>query len=116
MEPSASSAAGYGWLNKTAEVYNDILDMRVNARIPGNSKAAEIVSDAIKGPMDYNGIKDLRSYIGEMTPQQMVAQGLNPTEMKRIYGALTQDLGDVIEQGGGAAAFSAWKQANTLAL
>jgi hypothetical protein len=56
----------------------------------------------------------LRSFLGEKTPMELASQGLAPTEVKRIYGAMTKDLGTVVREAGGPEAFTAWKEANAL--
>jgi hypothetical protein len=53
--------------------------------------------------------------LGETTPQELVAQGINPVEAKRLYGALTKDLTSIITQAGGEGAHAAWREANALA-
>lgn len=102
-------------LTHTAGAVDEIIAMRVRSRIPGGSKAADTVLDAIRGPMDYEGIKGLRTFLGERTPQEMIASGINPIEHKRIYAALTKDLENVVREAGGADALFAWRHANTLA-
>ena len=102
-------------LVNTANEVQSIIRERVNARIPGGSKAADTVMQAIQGPMDYEGIKRLRTYVGERTPQDLAISGINPVENKRIYGALTKDLGNVVREGGGDQAFAAWQEANAIA-
>lgn len=104
-------------LTATAETVADIMASRAQSRIPGASKAVERVLPAVQDPagMDYQGAKGLRSFLGETTPQELVAQGINPVEAKRLYGALTKDLGQIITQAGGEGAHAAWREANTLA-
>ena len=102
-------------LNNTANTVAQIIAERANARIPGGSKAADIAMQAIQSPMDYEGIKRLRSYLGEKTPQTLIAEGINPIEAKRIYGALTEDLKVVIGEAGGPQALAAWQEANVMA-
>ncbi len=63
----------------------------------------------------YPGVKGLRSFIGEKSPQQLVAEGLSPSETKRIYGALTEDLRTAAHAAGGERAVEAWESANALA-
>jgi hypothetical protein len=101
-------------LTNTAEIVQGIIDRRSNARIPGTSKAADIVIDAIKGPMDYEGIKNLRTYVGQLTPMEMTQQGINAQELRAIYGGLTRDLENVIGGAGGPDALRAWQEANAL--
>jgi hypothetical protein len=67
------------------------------------------------GEMGYEGLKRLRSFVGERSPQELVAQGINAIENKRIYAALTQDLQNVIREAGGDAALAKWQEANALA-
>lgn len=102
-------------LENTANEVAKILGERANARIMGNSKAAESVLEAIKSPMDYEGIKRLRSSLGEKTPMELATSGINPVENKRIYSALTKDLGNVVLHGGQEGAFPAWQEANAIA-
>jgi hypothetical protein len=104
-------------LNNTAEMVGQIMAERTQARIPGQSKAVQTVFDAVQDPrgMDYAGTKGLRSFLGEKTPQQMVAEGISPIEHKRLYGALSKDLENIAQHAGGEAGLSAWQEANTLA-
>lgn len=103
-------------LSATAKAAQAILDRRAASRIPGKSATVEIVQDAIdaSGGLTYQGIKGLRSYIGEMTPQEIVAQGLRAGEVKQLYAALTKDLRDAVTAGGGPEALMAFNRANTV--
>jgi hypothetical protein len=125
-------------LTNTAELVKEMRTTRANARIPGSSKAVDLVSGAVRSPLDdvppelmagivrrnpelaqppgmnYAGIKDLRTYLRSKTPQQLITEGIDPTEAKRILGALTKDLGNVVRQSS-PEAFGAWQEANALA-
>jgi len=103
------------WLMNTGEEVKNIIAERANARIPGTSRAADQVLEALRSPMDYEGLQRLRSYVGEQTPEQLVASGINPRENKRIYTALTKDLRDVVSFAGGDQALAKWEEANALA-
>jgi hypothetical protein len=94
----------------------EIMAERTAARIPGRSKAVETVFDAVQDPagMDYAGTKGLRSFLGEKSPQELAVSGLAPTEVKRLYGALTKDLGAVVRESS-PEAFGKWQEANALA-
>jgi hypothetical protein len=103
-------------LTNTRALVEQLDAERARALIPGYSKAADVVRQAVHAPgMGYEGLKTLRSFMGEKTPQELVASGINPAESKRIYAALTKDLQSVIREAGGDAALSAWKEANALA-
>lgn len=107
-------------LSATAALAKELTDARAASKIPGSSAAVNIVKDAIETPggMTYSQIKGLRSYLGELTPPEMVAQGLKRAEVKRLYGALTQDLETAVENAGahvgGNPAVAAFQKANSV--
>ena len=94
-----------------------IMADRMQGRLPGKSAAVETVRQALQDPtgMDYGGTKLLRTSMGEKTPQELAVSGISPTEHKRLYRAMTQDLGNVVRASGGDAAFGKWQEANALA-
>ncbi len=101
-------------LASTQKAVSDIVARRQNARIPGDSAAVKIVQDAAgdANGLTYQGIKDLRSYLGEMTPQEMAAAGLSGKEVRQLYGALTDDLRLSVQKSGGNDALIAFDKAN----
>ena len=103
-------------LDNTRDMIGQIMAERTGARIPGQSKAVQTVFDAVQDPrgMDYAGTKGLRSFLGEKSSMELASQGLAPTEVKRIYGAMTKDLGNVVREAGGPEAFGKWQEANAL--
>ena len=103
-------------LDNTRAMVGEIMAERTAARIPGRSKAVETVFDAVQDPagMDYKGTKGLRSFLGEKSPQELAVSGLAPTEVKRLYGALTKDLSAVVRESS-PEAFGKWQEANALA-
>lgn len=103
-------------LENTASEISKIMAERANAKIPGKSGAISALMDAVQSDgLNYTGIKDLRSFLGEKSPQELIASGINPKEAKRLYGPLTKDLETVVEQAGGEVALAKWKEANSLA-
>jgi hypothetical protein len=60
--------------------------------------------------MNYQGIKDLRSHIGEQFNRP--PEGMSRTELERIYGALSEDLRSSVQAAGGEQALSAFERAN----
>jgi hypothetical protein len=103
-------------LSNTRGIIAEIAARRQNAAIPGESKAINALLDAVQRPggMNYQGIKDLRTFLGEMTPQEMVASGINAKESKQLYGALSKDLKASVEAAGGDRASALFERANSL--
>ena len=111
IDPSITSS-----LSATQKAIAGIESKRANAMIPGESAAINVVKKAAQAPngLNYQGVKDLRSYLGEMTPQEMAASGLKDAEIKQLYGALTEDLKAATAKAGGAEALQAFNRANDL--
>lgn len=104
-----------GPLNKTAEEVSKIMAERANAKIGGKSGAVNTVLPAIQSDgMNYEGAKALRSFLGERTPQELIAEGINPKEARRLYKALSGDLEEIVTTAGGDQAKQLWKEANAL--
>ena len=101
-------------LHATQNVVSDIMAKRANARIGGTSRAVDEVRDAIADPdgLNYSGIKDLRTHLRDMTPDEMVAKGISQAEAKRIYGGLTEDMRGTVLDAGGPDGLSAFDKAN----
>ncbi len=114
---NAVSLSARADLNNTRTVIADIAAKRQNAQIPGNSKAVDIVLDAVQSPngLNYSGVKDLRTYLGELLEKpQMLPADIRQSELKQIYGALTKDLENVVRVAGGTRGEHLWKRANSL--
>lgn len=103
-------------LTATAQAVDTILARRAASKIPGESAAVKTVSDALATPggLNYEGIKGLRTFLGEMTPEELVSQGLRGAEVKQIYGALTTDLRAAALNAGGEKAVTAFDKANRI--
>lgn len=105
-------------LSATAKVAADISARRANAALP-ESGSVKLIQHAInqKDGLNYQGIKDLRTNIGEMldNPQSITASGFSEGELKRIYGGLTDDLKSAVVRAGGEKASRAFGEANQLA-
>ncbi|MGV2975688.1 hypothetical protein AB1P65_09545 [Roseibium alexandrii] len=106
-------------LESTKRVADSITAKRLNADLPGSSKAVEMIRKAADNPqgLNYEGIKTLRTSVGEVlnNPQQLAASKMSEGELKQIYGALTQDLERSVGKSGGKKAMDAWRSANTFA-
>jgi hypothetical protein len=106
-------------LSETSRTVGEILSRRDNAKIAGNSQAVQLVQRAIeaKEGLNYEGIKNLRTAIGEFVddPAKIAASGVSEKEIKSIYGALTDDLRTAVKRSGGDEALAAFEKANTFA-
>lgn len=101
-------------LANTSDTVSKILAKRQNARIPGDSKAVNQVLEAIQSEgLNYQGVKDLRTNLGEMLKSSVLPEGMSGAELKQIYGALTEDLKTVVGQAGGDKALKAFNRANS---
>jgi hypothetical protein len=102
-------------LHATLEAVSEIAAKRAAAKIQGKSAAVDAVLPAVQSEgMSYQGLKDLRSFIGEMTPQEMIAKNISKKEADRLYGALSEDLKGTILDAGGPQALTAFEKANTV--
>jgi hypothetical protein len=103
-------------LAETAKVAADIAARRTNANLAGQSKALGEIEQAISAPggMNYQGIKDLRTAIGEKMNSGILPEGMSGAELKRIYGALTTDLKNVVGAAGGQRGVQLFERANAL--
>jgi hypothetical protein len=101
-------------LNATQGMVATIAAERSNAALSGGGKAAEFVLEAVQRPggLNYEGLKTLRTNVGEMLKGGILPEGVSQGELKRIYGALSDDLGAAVKNAGGAKAEAAWERAN----
>ena len=106
-------------LSSTSKVASDIMARRQNAQMAGSSKAVDLVKQALqaKDGLNYQGIKDLRTSIGELLddPMKLAGTDISGGELKRIYGALSDDLRNAVARSGGEKASKAFDVANTFA-
>jgi hypothetical protein len=102
-------------LATTRSAAQSILSRRANAAITEPSQAVKRIEDAVTTPggLNYQGVKDLRTYIGDLTPQELAVQGVAPKEVQAIYKALSEDLRKSVLNSGGTKALAAWERANT---
>lgn len=106
-------------LSSTMKVANDIAARRLNMKASAPSRAVRLVQNALNDPqgLNYQGIKDLRSSIGELLddPMRLSASGMDGSELKQIYGGLSEDLRGVVAKAGGEKASKAFNEANSYA-
>lgn len=102
-------------LNSTKQTVFDIVSRRANMGDETAGKAADFVSGSIlnkPGGLNYQGVKDLRTRIGEMLNGGILPEGWSQGELKRLYGSLTDDLGAAVKAAGGPRASAAFERAN----
>lgn len=102
-------------LNATRTAAADIVARRSNATLKGEGGAVQQVLDAVTAPggLNYQGIKDLRSAIGEQLNGGILPADISQKELKTIYGALSDDLASSVRNAGGPQAAAAFERANT---
>jgi hypothetical protein len=101
-------------LNRTLDTIADIAAERQAARIPGVSKATALVQEAAKDAdgLTYAGVKKLRSHLGELVNTGILPEGMSGAEVKRLYGALSDDYRSVVQVAGGDKATHALNRAD----
>lgn len=106
-------------LENTAKAAAGITAKRQNANMQGQSRAVTLVQKALNAAdgMNYQGIKDLRTSIGELLddPQRLASAGISQSELKQVYGALSDDLKSAVSRSGGEKASKAFETANSFA-
>jgi hypothetical protein len=115
----------YGWednlnpsvmtdLSSTRNAASNIMARNQSAML-GPGKAVETVADALtsKG-LTYDGIKRLRTHIGEMLDGGILPEGMSKGDLKQIYGGLSDDLRSAALNAGGPDALKSFDRANSL--
>lgn len=102
-------------LSTTRGVAAEIMTRRGNAALGPDSGAVGTVMEAISRPqgLNYSGIKDLRTAVGEMLQGGILPANISQGELKQIYSALSDDLKVAVRVSGGEKAKSAFDRANT---
>lgn len=103
-------------LANTQGAVADILARRGESAIDGLGKAVETVSEAVKRPggMTFDGIKGLRTHVGEMLDGGVFPEGMSEHELRRLYGALSDDMKAAAFNAGGGRAVTALERATDL--
>lgn len=103
-------------LEATRGVVAEIAAKRDAAAL-SSGKATGAVLDAVQRAdgLTYEGVKTLRTNIGEMLKGGILPEGVSGSELKRIYGALSEDLGVSVSSAGGPQAKAAFDRANRYA-
>jgi hypothetical protein len=82
-----------------------------------NDKAIGIVAEALSRPgLTYQGVKGLRTVLGNYLSGKITPEAGTPMPaIKRLYGALTEDLRNTVKVAGGENGLRAFDQANKVA-
>jgi hypothetical protein len=102
-------------LTASKQTIANIVGRRANMGDETAGKAADFVGASIlnkPGGLNYQGVKDLRTRVGEMLDQGILPEGWSGAELKQLYGSLTDDLGNAVRNAGGAKASAAFERAN----
>ncbi len=105
-------------LSATFQAFADLASRRQNSGETKLGHALELVAEAATHPdgLAYQGIKDLRTRVGSYLNGSILPEaGTSMPELRRLYGALTEDLRSTIATHGGPDALAAWERANNIA-
>lgn len=100
-------------LAATQKAVAEIAAKRSSAAL-SSGKATDAVLEAVQRAdgLTYEGVKTLRTNIGEMLKGGILPEGMSGSELEKIYGALTTDLKSSIRAAGGSKAEAAFNRAN----
>lgn len=106
-------------LNNTVKAAQDIQTAYESTKMEGFAPAIKDVLAAATDPkgLTYDGLKRLRSHIGEMieTGAKIAETGIQEADLKRLYKGLTDDMRDLVTTQGGPRGLQLWERANTYA-
>lgn len=100
-------------LDATRGVVAEIAAKRDAAALSSGKATGEVL-EAVqrKAGLTYEGVKTLRTNIGEMLSKGILPDGVSGAELKRIYGGLSEDLSSSVAAAGGPKATAAFDRAN----
>lgn len=106
-------------LTATEQMAGKILSERLASKAPDAGKAVDLVTDALPATspqgLTYEGLKTLRTRIGSYLDGSILPEaGTSMPDLKRIYGALTEDLKATVFDAGGAKGLAAFNRANDI--
>jgi hypothetical protein len=97
---------------KTAQAIQNNLNKEM--KVLGDDPAVAKLMNAITDPngLSYKGTKELRTLVGDMLDNpQDIYKGASGS-LKKLYGALTEDLKEIVKKSGGPKAFAEFEKAN----
>lgn len=101
-------------LFNTKTMLDSLIGKSEMSRIIANPKVKQLdkLLDEGSGQAPYEAVKDFRSTIGRMLEGGELMPDISRRDLKRIYGALTQDLRDIAKARGGEEAIKAFARAS----
>jgi hypothetical protein len=103
-------------LQETQGRVSNILAQRGAAKLNGTGKAVDLVSNAVREPggLTFEGLKTLRSHVGDLLNKGIFPEGMSEGELRHIYGGLSEDLKTAALKSGGPRGAAALERANEL--
>lgn len=103
-------------LSNTLNTVQQLGRERLEAALPEESGAIRLVLEGATNPegLNYFGIKRLRTEIGEKLKEGILPADMTRTELKNLYGALSEDLKSAAKNAGGQKGLQAFERANKL--
>lgn len=100
-------------LDATRTVVAEIAAKRDAAALSSGKATGEVLEAVQRADgLTYEGVKTLRSNIGEMLKGGILPEGVSGSELKKIYGGLSKDLESSVAASGGPKASAAFDRAN----
>jgi hypothetical protein len=98
-------------IGQTSQIAQQIVSRNQAAGL-GQGQAVSVIDEALqRGGLTYQGMRDLRTRLNEMTSFGNTPQGMSNAELKQIGAALTADI-DAAARAAGPAAYQAHKRAD----
>lgn len=103
-------------LEATQGAVADIIARRVASGESDPGKAINTVLGGVQRPggLTYEGVKDLRTRVGEMLDTGIFPEGMSQHELRRIYSSLSDDLKATVAASGNDKALTAFNRANAM--
>lgn len=101
-------------LDATQGAIADIISRRLASGEEDSGKAIKTVLGGATRPggLTFEGVKDLRTRIGEMLDTGVFPEGMSQHELRRVYGSLSDDLKATVQASGGDKGMAAFERAN----
>lgn len=102
-------------LTSTKAAVDDIVARRLASGESDPGKAVKTVFGGVdRGELTFQGLKDLRTRVGEMLDTGVFPEGMSQGELRRIYGSLSDDLKNAAFRTGGEQGLRAFENANAV--
>lgn len=104
-------------LTSTKDLVDALRKQASESTSTSSNSAINLVDEALKRPegLSYEGLKNLRTDVGSRISGKITPEpGTSQPALKRLYGALTDDLRQTVKEGGGDAGLNAWEKANRI--